>query len=302
MLLKRPMLAGKFDLTKLQFPVYVQPKLDGFRCLAHLGCAISRTLKPLPNRYIQHFFAKYQYLHGLDGEIMVGHPTATETFRNTQSGVMSEAGNPAFLYYVFDMWDNPHFKYAERKIYLEAVLRDPEDPFVAGVVKIVETTLVNSLKSLEDLEAHYVELGYEGVILRSPHGFYKAGRSTSNEGWLIKLKRFEDAEATIIGFEELMSNQNEATKDELGLTKRSSHKANMVPENTLGKLQVRNAKGQEFGVGSGFDVATRQEIWANRDKWLGKIITYRYPIADGGYDKPRHAVYKGLRAEIDHGE
>lgn len=300
MLLKRPMLAGTFDPTKLKLPVYVQPKLDGFRCLANSGTALSRTLKPLPNLYIQRFFAKYHELHGFDGEIMVGHPTAAGTFRNTASGVMTEGGNPAFQYHVFDVWNNPHFKFVDRKAYIHGILEDYEDTFVTGVVKIVETTLVNSLKSLEELEAHYVELGYEGVILRSPDGLYKAGRSTTNEGWLIKLKRFEDAEATIIGFVELESNQNVATKDALGLTKRSSHKANMMPMDTLGKLQVRNKAGQEFGIGSGFDMATRNEIWANQEKWLGKTITYKYPLADGGYDVPRHAVYKGLRAEIDH--
>lgn len=300
MLLKRPMLAGKFDPAKLKLPIYVQPKLDGFRCLAHLGLPISRTLKTYPNLYIQRFFAKYRELHGMDGELMVGHPTAPETFRNTQSGVMSEGGNPAFQYHVYDMWDNPTWTFAERIAYLRGVLGDHEDSFVTGVVKLVETTLVNSLKSLEELEAHYVELGYEGAILRGPHSLYKQGRSTPNGGHLLKLKRFDDAEAVIIGFEELESNQNEAKKDALGLTKRSSHKAGMVPQGTLGKLQVRNADGQEFGVGSGFDVALRQEIWANRDTWLGKTITYKYPLAGGGYDVPRHAVYKGLRAEIDH--
>ena len=54
-------------------------------------------------------------------------------------------------------------------------------------------------------------------MARHRHGLYKLGRSTFIEQGLIKLKRFEDGEAEIIGFKEKMLNQNEATIDARGV-------------------------------------------------------------------------------------
>lgn len=57
--------------------------------------------------------------------------------------------------------------------------------------------------------------GYEGVMVRDPAGPYKCGRSTEREGWLLKIKRFEDAEAEVLETYEGMSNYNEAGVDAL---------------------------------------------------------------------------------------
>src|SRR6185312_2133715 len=113
-----------------------------------------------------------------------------------------------------------------------------------------------------------------------------------------KLKRFEDSEATIIGFEERMQNNNEATEDAFGHTKRSSHKDNLVPSNTLGTLLVKDIKnGVEFGLGTGFDDKIRKLIWDNKEKYLGKIVTYQYQKIEK--DRPRFPSWKGFRDERD---
>lgn len=57
--------------------------------------------------------------------------------------------------------------------------------------------------------------GYEGVMVRDPAGPYKCGRSTVREGWLLKIKRFEDGEAEVLETYEGMSNYNEAGVDAL---------------------------------------------------------------------------------------
>lgn len=50
----KPMLAGKFPGDdKLRFPLFVQPKLDGIRCVISGQIALTRTLKPVPNAEIQ---------------------------------------------------------------------------------------------------------------------------------------------------------------------------------------------------------------------------------------------------------
>ena len=87
MLLKNVMLANSDipDLeTQVSYPCYIQPKFDGIRCVAIGGVAYSRKMKPIPNRYIQKFFADNK-LHGLDGELMINGD-----FNKVQSAVMSE--------------------------------------------------------------------------------------------------------------------------------------------------------------------------------------------------------------------
>jgi DNA ligase-1 len=142
-------------------------------------------------------------------------------------------------------------------------------------------------------------------MLRTPNSPYKQGRSTLKEGWLLKVKRFKDSEAEIIGFEEQMENTNEKTKDELGHSKRSSHKAGMVGKGTLGKFLVREIGstpwfGREFAIGTGEGLTNelRQEIWDNRDKHLGKILTYKYQV-HGIKELPRLPISKGFRDERD---
>jgi DNA ligase-1 len=138
------------------------------------------------------------------------------------------------------------------------------------------------------------------VILRDPAGLYKFGRS-GKTGPLLKLKRFIDFEAEVIGVYEEMHNANVATKNELGRTSRSSAKAGKIGKGTLGGLILRAingpAAGVEFRCGTGFDAAARAELWANPP--IGKVAKVKsFPI--GVKDKPRHPVWLGFRdMEVD---
>jgi DNA ligase-1 len=144
------------------------------------------------------------------------------------------------------------------------------------------------------LEAEMLEQGYEGLILRDGHAPYKMGRSTVKEGYLLKLKRFTDAEFEVIGFEERMHNANEASTNELGRTKRSSCMAGLEGRGDLGALVVRRAGGLVFNVGTGLNDADRQEIWNHQDKYLGQMAKVKY-FAIGMKDAPRHPVFLGWR-------
>src|SRR5690606_29022945 len=124
------------------------------------------------------------------------------------------------------------------------------------------------------------------------------GRATLREGWLWKLKRFEDSEAVILDFEERMHNANVAKTNALGYKERSSHKENLVPMGTLGALKVRDVKtGVEFDIGTGFSDLERQRMWDIRDRWLGRVVKYKF-LPVGVKDKPRHPVYLGPRTDI----
>lgn len=283
----RVMLACEYDPKKLDFSrgIFASPKLDGIRAYVRGGVVLSRQNKPIPNKFVQDQFKSYEHF---DGELIVGDPTDEMCYRKTMSGVMSEDGEPDVRFFVFDHLADMALPYVKRYLKIVKPLgrREP-----LGQVPI------SNLDDLRVFEANCLEQGYEGVIVRDPDAPYKQGRSTVNEGYLLKVKTFLDDEAVIVGFEERMANLNEATISETGRTKRSSHKANKVGRGDLGALIVE-WKGFQFNIGTGFTDAEREAIWDNREKYHGKLVKFKYfPV--GGYDSPRHPVYCGMRNPID---
>ena len=128
---------------------------------------------------------------------------------------------------------------------------------------------------------------------------YKCGRSSLKEGYLLKIKKFTDAEAVVIGYEEMMSNQNEAEKDAFGRTKRSTRADGMVPAGVLGALVVRDLTTNiEFKVSTGMDAYQRLMFWTQRDNLMGKIVKYKSQEA-GVLIKPRFPVFLGFRSPED---
>jgi DNA ligase-1 len=283
----KPMLAARADLRVLKYPVLASPKLDGVRAVVNERQLLSRSLKPIPNRYIADLLARPK-LHGFDGELILGDPWGPTVYRDTVSAVMSRDGRPELRYYVFDLWGTP-FNYEER---WHELLRLTEK--LTLPVDLVESIVIENRAQLDEYEAAAVAKGFEGVMLRSPKAPYKHGRSTVSEGYLLKLKRFEDSEALVIGIEEEMHNANEAQTNELGRTKRSSAKGGLVGKGTMGALVVRDlTTGVEFNIGTGFTAEDRA-----RTEWVGKTVKYKhFPV--GTKDKPRHPVYLGLRAAED---
>lgn len=302
----KPMLATAADLNKLRFPLLASAKLDGVRCLAMNSQPMSRALKVFPNKQLQEMFDVYG-LHGYDGELIKGPPNAQDVLSRTISSVMTEdkAHDEPIDYYIFDRWTTVDVEYWRRTMAIgdELALMNVEQYGLDLRLFIHPNVEVNNLDELLEVELGYTEQGYEGLMLRDPNGLYKYGRSTANEGTLLKVKRFLDAEAVIYGYEEEMENTNEATKDNLGHTKRSSAKAGKVGKGMLGKWLVRGIKdfdGLEFKV-AGFNDKDALEFWNKRDDFIGSIITYKY-FPQGVKDLPRHPTFKAIRPAIDMSE
>ena len=283
----KPMLGIAVDTTKLVFPIYASPKLDGIRVIIKDNQVLSRNGKPIPNVFVQSLLKSY---HGLDGELIVGHPTHPNVFQLTTSGVMSIEGTPNVRLYIFDCW------YAEGGIdarYNE-VLKITQNSSIVDI-EVVPQIVINSLEELYKFEEDCLAKGYEGVMLRYPNAPYKNGRSTVKEGALLKLKRFSDSEAYILGMEPLLRNHNEPIKNALGHTERSSHICNKTADDLLGALNVKDIHtGVEFSIGSGFTEEQRREIWNKQVELIGSIVKYKY-FEVGVKDKPRFPIFCGLR-------
>lgn len=279
----KPMLAATVeDTALLRYPLLASPKLDGVRAFVEGGVLLSRSRKPIPNRYTQE---KFKHLEGYDGELIVGDPTANDCYRTTVSGVMSQEGEPAVHFMCFDHTWHLNDSFAFRLTQIRDGFRLPHKE-------------VQSAEDLLSYEELVLAAGYEGVILRDPLARYKQGRSTLAEQGMLKLKRFLDDEGVVVGFDELMHNANPQTTNKLGYAEHSSHKANLVGRNTLGALRVE-WRGMEFGIGTGFDDVNRQLIWNHRQAFMGKLVKFKYlPI--GVKDKPRHPVFLGWRDPTDY--
>lgn len=305
-MITKPMLAADVDvrkgaLDKLRFPLIGTPKFDGLRCVKLGGEALSRTFKPIRNEFTRAYVAR-ELPDGMDGELLIPPIEIGKSFSDYTAGLTAFEGEPDFGYYVFDyVRESLTTPYWRRLEHLAAWYNGSAQPRRVAVVPWRE------IKSLDDLlayEGYLLELGYEGVCLRSPYGSYKCGRSTFNEHWLLKLKRFADSEAEIIGFVERFHNTNEAYTNEVGHTKRSSAKAGKVPTGLLGAFKVRDVHdGREFevGTGRGLDNDLRRRIWEHQADFLGKVFKYKYQEA-GQKDKPRIGSYLGFRDPSDMGE
>lgn len=289
----KPLLSATYSTTtKLNFPYLGSRKLDGIRCIIIDGKPLSRSLKLIPNKFIQFILSNPEF-NNLDGELICGAANDPACFRNTTQVVMSQDKRQEFTFHVFDDISCPDEPFQARIESVKNRIKALNHPNI----ELVEHQPINNAEEFESLEREYVSDGYEGMMIRSLTGRYKFGRSTSNENILTKVKRFSDSEAIVIGFEELQHNNNEAIKDALGHQKRSSCQENKKGLSSLGSILCRDVKSSvEFNCGTGLTAGERQSIWDDRQGYLGLTLKYKhFPV--GIKEKPRHPVFLGWRGD-----
>ena len=154
----KPMLASKCERPEsLRFPVLATPKLDGIRCLKINGHALTRSFKPVSNRFIREWIEAH-LPDGLDGELVV----RGATFSETAGHVGRRDGQPDFTFAVFDyVAESISRPYAERMDDLDAL------PEFDRVEKVLPET-VRTLDHLMAYEDRCLRWGYEGVMVRTP--------------------------------------------------------------------------------------------------------------------------------------
>lgn len=297
-----PMLAKEAVLDQLRYPLYASPKIDGIRCLIDDTWAKTRSFKAIPNNYVREYLEilfKNSGITGLtDGELVVGNAYDSDVYNRTNSGIMSHKGEPEFTYLVFDHYSSTY----EREPFQSRMQNSIGLCNLLGSPRVIPW-MHQKMHDREELEAYEnfcLEQGYEGLILRAPEKEYKFGRSTMKEQGMLKMKRFSDSEAEVIGMIELLHNANEAVKDAFGRTERSSHVENKIGMNKLGAFVVRDIHhGWEFNVGGGKGLTSdlREKIW--KDPFtIGKVIKYTY-FAHGMLNVPRHPNFVGFRDSRD---
>ncbi len=271
------------DYTK---PVYIQPKLDGVRCViqaelikiihedyAVLVTAYSRTGKEWKN--IEHileqlipFFAKYPNVI-LDGELY-NHDlkddfekiiSLVRKTKPTDEDRLEAARLTQF--HCYDIIDE-ELPFDQRIEFVTQTLM-----LLGDNIHTVDTQLITSERSAKNCHDANLIAGYEGSIVRT-NDPYQCKRSHN----LRKFKDFSDAEAYIVGYQE-------------GQGKR---------EGTLGKFLMQDEEGIQFGCppGKGYNYEDMKEMLNNIHKYMGQIATFTY-FGRTKANSYRHPHFKCIR-------
>lgn len=289
----KPLLAVEHSKVKTQpASIHMSEKLDGIRCIIFGGVPYSRSLKPIPNRFIQAYVKEHaDMLEGVDCEIIVGDKNAPDVFNKSTSGCMSFEGEPDFTLWAFDQY-HPSAKWWDRY----NSLLDTELP---ERVSILKHHYAKNQEVIDEFEKECLARGAEGIMLRDTYGTYKHGRSGIKTPEIQKVKRFVDNEFEIVGWEPKYQNTNEPKINELGLQERSTEKAGMVAIDTMGALILVANDGTQFSCGSGFTDAIREELWNDRENLVGKLAKVKYFDVGTGYVVPRFPIFLGIRSPLD---
>ena len=268
-----PMLAHKFaeQAHKILYPAYVQPKLDGIRCIAILKdgkCTLwSRTRKLITG--VPHI-AKF-IEENWNGPIIFDGELYNHTYRNNFEKIVSlvrqeepALGHLAVQYHIYDYVTEGTFE--ERTRWLDLLLFgkvEENSPLVE-----VKTCRVESEEDISKWFNDFKSQGYEGCMVRNANGKYVNKRSYD----LQKAKEFDDDEFEIIGIEE-------------GRGKLAGHAI----------FVCRTKDGKEFLAKMSGDTANLKRYFEDHSTWVGKKLTVQYQGITGSAGVPRFPVGIAIR-------
>uniref|UniRef100_A0A6C0HYX5 ATP-dependent DNA ligase family profile domain-containing protein n=1 Tax=viral metagenome TaxID=1070528 RepID=A0A6C0HYX5_9ZZZZ len=262
----KPMLATEFvQSSSLSYPVYIQPKLDGVRCLVYIGPdgklifqsrqnTIFETVKHLQCDLsiifdkISEFGNAQKFI--LDGELYIhGRPFNEITSMVRKSNHIDAS---QLQYHIYDclFLDKLDLKFNERNIILHELSKSNKSPNIV----FVETETANSLDDIEHFHTHYTTLQnpYEGIMIRKINSQYKQQNRSKD---LQKYKKFFDEEFEIVDF-------NEGTGSHSG-TPIFVCRSNINPDKTF--------KATMQGT-----IESRRKIMENIEEYIGKMLTVKY--------------------------
>lgn len=276
---------GVLNLDDVIYPCWASIKYDGFRVAIRDGKTVLNSLRELDNLHTRHRLTSEPLLEGHDGELVILPLNDNKCFNRCQSAFRAAAGEPEFHFVVFDRINELTFE--ERWVHWEK-------PVYPDWVIVDVPVRVENREQLDTFIAEVLADNHEGICIRQGGTRYRFGRATFKTQELLRVKPMETREARVIDFECEYANTNEADVDNLGYTKRSSAKSGKVPKDTLGKLICEDDRFGVIAI-SGFSDDLADEVWANKEKYMGEYVTYAYQEI-GSIDKPRLAKFKGFRA------
>ena len=279
----KPMLAHKYHEQghKIKYPAFVQPKLDGHRCIAVIqdgkASLWSRTQKRITS--MPHVEAALELLAAthpngpmnmvLDGELY--NHDYHNRFEDLSSMIRKATPQPGcevVQYWIYDVVVDLPF--SERNAMLESFETLIKSYGLGTVLGILATFEVADEEAMLALTGEFIANNYEGAIVRNAATLYENKRSYG----LQKVKQFEDAEFEIVDVEE--------------------GRGNMAGRAIFVCLAPN---GERFNAKMQGNLDNLSQIWQERENYIGKQLTVKY---QGWYESgvPRFPVGIRLREDI----
>ena len=273
---KAAMLAFNRTKRKVDYnqDLFLQPKLDGVRCLFTREGAFSRNGKQFMN--VAHIEAALSKLFQAQPDLVLDGELYNHGLKNDFEKIISlvrkqkptaDDVTEAQSLVQFHWYDivSSDLKFAGRN----QLIQDLTKEYLLNryVIHLVKTIKVN--KGLATINYNkFLKEGYEGAILRTNQQ-YENKRSDS----LIKFKDFHDTEATII---DVVEGKGKLT-------------------NAVGKFIMQDEDGNTFGCPMGMHSHPERRLaWTRRGQMIGKVATFEYfeRTKAGSY---RHPLFKTIR-------
>jgi DNA ligase-1 len=201
-----PMLAKNYEdhKNKVEYPVDVQPKFDGVRCLAHWiknddGTTrvqlLSRSGKEYSVRHIREAVeAVLPSGFVFDGELYIHGETLQTVNKLVKKHRDGSDGSVQLRFYIYDYFNksSPNIiRWESRRDALNIIFETARSPLIRVVTKTASSEI-----RVQKLLEQFIVQGYEGAIVRMRDGLYEIGHRSPG---LLKLKKFFDEEFEVVG-------------------------------------------------------------------------------------------------------
>lgn len=257
--LVKPMLASSMDALKFSMDkAWIQPKLDGHRCLINEDGAYSRAGRVIDT--IPEILKSLEIPDGitLDGELYC-HGVPLQTISSWAK--RRQENTKKLKFHIYDAVI-PGFNFVERFTILTELVKESE------FIELVDTRKVDSEIDIDSYWYDFRTKGYEGAILRNGYTNYEAGIRSKG---LIKVKKRLESEFVCVGVE--------PSRDGYGI------------------LLLDNGDGKVFKTFAPGTYHDKMMVLANKDKFIGLKVTCEYPnLTDSGI--PFHCVAIRWRMDL----
>lgn len=266
---RKPMMAKEFAdyRDKIIFPCYVQPKLDGIRCVTDGQMFWSRNGKEFSTWNTHHLRQPKRLPFLVDGEFMIRDGGDFEDL----SSIARRHKHPAceeLELNVFDMMAAQPFEW--RIAQVKRVLAGLED---ATSWRFVPTTIVKNVHDIDLMYRRYLQWGREGAMVRSAAGLYVSSRTMD----LLKYKPLKSKEFEIVDI----------------LEAKGKDKRTPVFVCWTGKGKIDDVKNW-FRVRPMGTTSQRKSMWYDKENIFGQMLTVEFQNLTK-YGKPRFPRAKVLR-------
>jgi ATP-dependent DNA ligase len=242
-----PMLAKDFHKysKSIEFPCYVQPKLDGVRAIFHKNKLWSRNGNKF--HYLNHIKDELKTDMILDGELFSIEMPFEELVGLVKRQKISEEEklkSKKIKYMVFDIITKDSYEIRKRKLEKFILTNNPKNTV------IIQTDKCERLEDVDKFLEKYLSKKYEGIIIRNIKGKYTQNSRSSD---LQKLKRFQDEEFEIIDF-----------------TCGTGKEKNCII------WMCKTKDGKEFSVRPEGTYEERKKLFKDGEKYVGKLLTVKF--------------------------